>query len=85
MLIKGEAGVGKESIAREIHRQSRWAAGPFVSFHSAALTEAKLEQELVALCRAGQGGTLLLNHACALPMWAQARLLDVFQRQPAAR
>ena len=42
VLIHGEIGVGKQTIAREIHRQSRRAAKPFVHTLCGSLRESDL-------------------------------------------
>ena len=95
MLICGEPDTGKELIAREIHRQSRRANGPFVRVACGSIREADLAETLFGRGDAGrrpgeaavggllgkaQGGTLFLDNVGELPLWAQARLLDVLQQ-----
>ena len=95
VLICGEPDTGKELIAREIHRQSRRAAGPFVRVACGALREAELAERIFAhpqreldrgsrtpmtLLQTAQGGTLFLENVSQLPLWGQLRLLDVLQQ-----
>ncbi len=96
VLLTGEAGTGKESVARFIHRCSARAEGPFVAVHCGAQTESLLESELFgqekgAIAGALQskrgrfelahGGTLFLNEVGELAPDLQAKLLRVLQDQ----
>jgi len=96
VLISGESGVGKEIIARHIHKRSKLASKPFVALNSAALPENLLENELFGHekgaytgaheLKKGQfelvnGGTLFLDEIGELPLGIQAKLLRVLQEK----
>lgn len=96
ILLCGESGTGKEIIAREIHRQSTRASGPFIALNCAAIPETLLESELfgyekgaftgAAERRAGKfelarGGTLLLDEIGDMPQSTQAKILRVLQER----
>lgn len=87
LLLSGEAGSGKEWLARAWHAESARAARPFVALHCEALPPARLEAELFGadgdtpgggLARA-RGGTLFLDEVGALPPALQQRLLHALQ------
>jgi DNA-binding NtrC family response regulator len=92
VLILGEAGSGKESVARLMHKLSIRSSFPFVKVSCAALPGELLEAELfgseraVNTARPKQGkleacnkGTLLLDEIVELPIELQARLMQVLQ------
>jgi two-component system, NtrC family, nitrogen regulation response regulator NtrX len=89
VLISGEAGAGKEVVARYIHAQSPLRDMPFVEVavgsmsaeHSAAELFGSEEGDRVVYGRLEQanGGTLLLANIADMDMQTQSRLLSVFQ------
>jgi two-component system response regulator AtoC len=94
ILLRGESGVGKEVIARELHRRSSRRTKPFVKVNAAALPSELLESELFGhergaftgaqAARIGKfefanHGTLMLDEIGEMPAGLQAKLLHVLQ------
>ncbi len=94
ILLTGESGTGKELLAAHIHRESPFAAGPFVKVNCAAIPGELLETELFGHekgaftgavgARKGKfelahGGTLFLDEVGDLHSASQAKLLRVLQ------
>jgi len=100
ILLQGETGTGKEVAARELHRRSNRAAGPFVAVNCAALPENLIEAELFGyragaftgarregaqgLLREADGGVLFLDEIGDMPLMLQSRLLRVLQEREVA-
>ena len=88
VMFVGEAGSGRESLARHLHALSARAAGPFVNVSLAGLG---LRDVLESLCgREGgespgcfeqaRGGTLFLSDLCDMAPEVQAALLGVLEQ-----
>ncbi|MES2940022.1 MAG: sigma 54-interacting transcriptional regulator [Pseudomonadota bacterium] len=80
VLITGEAGSGKERVARALHACSPRADGPFVVVDCTAL-----QAEPADLLQQAGCGTLLLDHVGELPLDWQVRLLRLMAERAAAR
>lgn len=100
VFLTGESGVGKEVVARYIHRNSGRKNGPFVAINCAAIPDSLLEATLFGYekgaftgaqqAQAGkfeqaQDGTLLLDEVTEMPMGLQAKLLRVLQEREVER
>ena len=101
VLFLGESGVGKEVLARSLHRISpRGEKGPFIAINCAAIPENLVESELFGVergaftgathARAGrferaEGGTLFLDEIGILSNTAQGKLLRVLQEREVER
>ena len=89
VLITGEAGTGKEVVARTIHRLSERKDKVFMGLNCAALHPERLEEELFGAEKDGQsikgvlelsnGGTLLLDEVADMPLETQGKILRVLQ------
>jgi DNA-binding NtrC family response regulator len=78
VMLQGETGTGKASVARAIHRQSARRSG---SFHVVDCTASHrdIERGLIAAFENAAGGTLYLEQVGEMPADLQSRLLRVFK------
>lgn len=96
VLIHGESGVGKELVARAIHRASRRGSGPFIEVNCAAIPQDLIESELfghekgaftgAASQKRGKfeladGGTIFLDEIGDMSLATQAKVLRVLEGQ----
>lgn len=95
VMIRGENGVGKEVIAKYIHRKSKRRDKPFVVINCASIPENLVESELFGYesgsftgAKAGgkvgkfelaNGGTLFLDEIGDMPLMMQPKLLRAIQ------
>jgi len=96
VLVMGETGVGKELIAKAIHRRSDRSGKPFKSLNCAGLSETLIESELFGHVKgsftgavadrkgyfaAADGGTLFLDEIGDMPLPMQGKLLRVLENR----
>ena len=101
VLVTGQSGVGKEVVARELHRQDKLrSTQPFVAVNCGGIPEALLEAELFGyergaftgaqrakrgLLEQANGGTLFLDEIGDMPLTMQVKLLRVLQDRTVMR
>lgn len=101
LLITGESGVGKEVVAKLVHRQSSRCDGPFIKINCGAIPRELLESELfgyesgaftgahrqgkIGLIETANAGTLFLDEIGELPLDLQVKLLQVIQDRAFSR
>ena len=100
VLLLGETGVGKDVLARALHRLSARAEGPFIAVNCGAIPESLIDSELFGhdegaftgahrqrrgRFERAEGGTLFLDEVAELTPAAQVRLLRALQNQEIER
>lgn len=96
VLLQGETGTGKTTLARRIHERSPRRAGPFVTVNCAGLSREGCDAEIfgrergavpgaatgkTGLVEAAAGGTLLLDEIGDLDPAIQAKLLTLMDER----
>jgi transcriptional regulator with PAS, ATPase and Fis domain len=99
VLLSGETGTGKDTVAQRIHGLSG-RKGRLVAMNCAAIPESLAESELfgvvsgaytgadrsrVGYIEAAQGGTLYLDEIDSMPLSLQAKLLRVLETRAVER
>lgn len=96
ILLQGESGVGKDVMAKYLHRRSDRYAQPFIALNCAAIPDTLLESEIFSyekgaftdarsqkkgVLDSADGGTLFLDEIGELQPHLQAKLLRVLDEQ----
>jgi DNA-binding NtrC family response regulator len=94
ILIKGENGVGKELVAKAIHRKSRRSDKPLIEVNCAAIPNELIESELfghekgsftgatnqrIGKFELADGGTIFLDEVGDMSLNAQAKVLRALE------
>ena len=100
VLVTGPTGVGKELVAKALHRLSPGQKGNFVALNCSSISETLAESELfghvkgaftgaqqdkVGIFEYADGGTVFLDEIGEMPLPLQAKLLRVLQNQELQR
>lgn len=101
VLITGETGVGKEVIAKYIHKHSPRKSAPYIAINCGAIPASLVESELfgyekgaftgarqekkLGLLEAADKGTVFLDEVGELPMDMQVKLLRALETQTITR
>jgi transcriptional regulator with GAF, ATPase, and Fis domain len=97
VLVRGESGVGKELVARALHKSGPRAARPMLSVNCAAIPRELMESQLfghkkgaftsadadhIGLFQRADLGTLFLDEIGELTLEGQAKLLRILEGHP---
>lgn len=100
ILITGESGVGKELIAKSIHKLSNRKNSPFIPINCSAIPENLIESELfgfekgsftgaqntqIGKFELANNGTIFLDEIGEFPLYIQPKLLRVLQEKTIMR
>lgn len=96
LIIQGETGTGKTTVARTIHNLSKRAKGPFINVDMATMPETLVESELFGyekgaftgaeknkngFFKTADGGTMLIDEIQNIPPHIQGKLLRAVEEK----
>ena len=94
IIVQGETGTGKTTVARMIHNMSKRSLNPFVSVDVGNMPEALIESELFGhekgsytgaidkqkgFFEVAAGGTILIDDFQNVPLYTQSKLLSAVE------
>ncbi len=91
ILVTGQHGTGKETIARVVHAASKWSDGVFVVVGAPTMLPDRFEEELfgredgngnvirVGFFEQAHGGTLFIDEVSEMPLETQGRMIRALQ------
>ncbi len=96
VLIYGDSGSGKDVVAKEIHKNSKYSNGPFIVVNAAILEPDGIESELfghdngngeitTGFFEKSNNGTLFIDEVGEMPLQTQAKILRVLTDQSFTR
>ena len=88
VIIYGDSGTGKDLVAKEIHKKSKYANGNFIIVNSALMEPDGIEEELFGLEKNSRiikqgffeqanNGTLFIDEIGDMPIQTQSKILRV--------
>ncbi len=96
ILISGEPGVGKELVARIIHKKSKRNSNPFVTINASLLGDENVSAELFgeyknsgsskygsSVFELAKKGTLFIDEVADIPIPIQKKILKILKKQSA--
>lgn len=96
LLLRGEAGTGKQLLARHLHQHGPRSSAPFVPIRCETLSSTSAEGQLfghaagaiagasgrsLGAVRSADGGVLFFDEVAQIPFAVQAKLLHLLQHQ----
>jgi two-component system nitrogen regulation response regulator NtrX len=94
ILISGEPGVGKELVARIIHKKSKRNSNPFVTINASLLGDESVSAELFgeyknsenskyssSVFELAKKGTLFIDEVADIPIPIQKKILKILKKQ----